>query len=226
MRLTFLGHSCFLAEHAGARVIIDPFLTGNPRAALASADVPKLDAVLVTHGHGDHLGDAIPLAQAHAASLVAPYELSRFCIEQGAAKVHGMSIGGSREFSFGHVKMVTAVHGGMVEGDDAGRFTTHPCGLILTMGGTRVYHTGDTALTLDMQLLEGMADVMCVAIGDNYTMGPEDAARAVAFVKPRVAIPMHFGTFPEIDVDPQRFVRAVGALAKVEVLSPGETIDV
>jgi L-ascorbate metabolism protein UlaG (beta-lactamase superfamily) len=226
MRLTFLGHSCFLAEHAGARVIIDPFLTGNPRAALASADVPKLDAVLVTHGHGDHLGDAIPLAQAHAASLVAPYELSRFCIEQGAAKVHGMSIGGSREFPFGHVKMVTAVHGGMVEGDDAGRFTTHPCGLILTMGGTRVYHTGDTALTLDMQLLEGMADVMCVAIGDNYTMGPEDAARAVAFVKPRVAIPMHFGTFPEIDVDPQRFVRAVGALAKVEVLSPGETIDV
>jgi L-ascorbate metabolism protein UlaG (beta-lactamase superfamily) len=225
-RLTFLGHSCFLVEHQDTRVLIDPFLTGNPKASMTSADVPRLDAILVTHGHGDHLGDAIPLAQAHAATLVAPYELSLFCIEQGAPGVHGMAIGGAHEFPFGRVKMVMAVHGGMVEGDEAGRFTTHPCGFVLTMGGTRIYHTGDTALTLDMQLLEGGADVMCVAIGDNYTMGPEDAARAVGFVKPRVAIPMHYGTFPVIDVDPGRFVTAVGDAAEVRVLNPGDAVDI
>lgn len=226
MRLTFLGHACFLVEADGARVIIDPFLTGNPKAVITSADVPKLDAILVTHGHGDHLGDAVPLAQSHRATLVAPYELARFCMEQGAPNVHPMHIGGSHAFPFGGVKLVTAVHGGMVEGDEAGRFTTHPCGYVLTMGGTRLYHTGDTALTMDMRLLENAVDVMCVAIGDNYTMGPADAARAVEFVRPRTVIPMHYGTFPVIDVNPNEFVRAVNGDARVEVLAPGAHLDV
>jgi L-ascorbate metabolism protein UlaG (beta-lactamase superfamily) len=224
--LTWLGHACFLIEHGGARIIIDPFLTGNPRAALASADVPALDAVLLTHGHGDHIGDAIPLAQRDKATLVAPYELARFCTEQGAPNVHPMSIGGGHDFPFGHVKLVTAVHGGTVEGDEAGRFTTHPCGFVVTMGGVRIYHAGDTALTMEMRLLEGRVDVMCLPIGDNYTMGPEDAARAVEFVKPKVAVPMHYGTFPVIDVDPLRFVAAVGKTAKVAVLQPGESLMV
>ena len=223
-QLTWHGHSCFLFEHAGARVIIDPFLTGNPNAVIGTTDLPTLDAILVTHGHGDHLGDAIPLAQSHRATLIAPYELARHCTEQGAPAVHPMHIGGAHQFPFGHVKLVTAVHGGMVEGDEAGRFTTHPCGFVLTMGGVRLYHTGDTALTLDMQLLEGRVDVMCVAIGDNYTMGPEDAARAVGFVKPKTAIPMHFGTFPILVQDAEGFVAAVGNTAKVLVLRPGETV--
>jgi len=225
-QLTWHGHACFLLEHAGARVIIDPFLTGNPKAVIGSADLPKLDAILISHGHGDHLGDAIALARSHRATLIAPYELARFCIEQGAPVVHPMHIGGSHAFAFATVKLVTAIHGGMVEGDDAGRFTTHPCGFVVTMGGVRVYHTGDTALTLDMQLLEGRVDVMCVAIGDNYTMGPEDAARAVAFVKPATAIPMHYGTFPLLVQDPQSFVQAVGAQATVQILQPGETVTV
>jgi L-ascorbate metabolism protein UlaG (beta-lactamase superfamily) len=195
--ITWHGHACFLLEHEGARVIIDPFLTGNPKAVIGTADLPPLDAILLTHGHGDHLGDAIPLARANRnAVLVAPYELALYCAEQGAPNVHPMNIGG---------------------------FTTHPAGLVVTMGGVRVYHTGDTALTLDMQLLERRVDVMCAAIGDNYTMGPEDAARAVAMVRPRTVIPMHFGTFPVLVQRADDFVREVGATARVLVLAPGET---
>ena len=139
--------------------------------------------------------------------------------------MHPMHIGGAREFPFGKVKLVVAFHGGGVEGDDAGRYTTFPCGYVVTVGGKTVYHTGDTALTLEMQLLEGRVDVMLLPIGDNFTMGIEDAVCAVSFVKPRVAIPMHWDTFPVIEADPQAFQRAVGALARVVVLQPGQSYD-
>lgn len=224
-KLTWHGHDCFVLEHGGKRIIFDPFLTGNPKADIAAAKVPKLDAILVTHGHGDHLGDAVPLAKRDRATVVAPYELANFCEAQGAPTVHPMHIGGAHEFPFGKVKLVVALHGGMVEGDESGRFTTFPCGYVVTVGGKSVYHTGDTALTMDMQLLEGRVDVMLVPIGDNFTMGIEDAARAVAFVKPAVAIPMHWGTFPVIEADPQAFKRAVGKQADVVVLQPGQTYD-
>jgi L-ascorbate metabolism protein UlaG (beta-lactamase superfamily) len=221
--ITWHGHACFDIAEGGARVIIDPFLTGNPKADVEAARVPKLDAILLTHGHGDHLGDAIPLAKRNGAPIVAPYELALYCAEQGAP-THAMHIGGAHNFPWGTVKLVPAVHGGMVEGDDAGRFTTHPCGLVVTMGGARVYHCGDTALIADMQLLEGRVDVMLVPIGDNYTMGIEDAARAVAMVRPQVVVPMHYGTFPVIEADPAAFARLVGATARVAILAPGERL--
>jgi L-ascorbate metabolism protein UlaG (beta-lactamase superfamily) len=223
--LTFHGHACFVLEHAGKRIVFDPFLTGNPKADVEAAALPKLDAILLTHGHGDHLGDAIPLAKLHQATVVAPYELAMFCAEQGAPNVHPMHIGGAREFPFGRVKLVVAFHGGGVEGDEAGRYTTFPCGYLVTVGGKSVYHTGDTALTLEMRLLEGKVDVMLVPIGDNFTMGIEDAVRAVTFVKPRVVIPMHWDTFPVIEADPHAFKQGVGALAQVAVLRPGQSYD-
>ncbi len=224
-KLTWHGHSCFVLEHRGKRVVIDPFLTGNPKADVAAAKLPPLDGILLTHGHGDHLGDAVPLAKRFQAVVVAPYELALYCEEQGAPHVHPLHIGGSHDFPFGKVKMVVAVHGGMVEAPGGERFTTFPCGYLVTLGGRTVYHAGDTALTTDMQLLAGRVDVMLLPIGDTFTMGIEDAARAVAFVKPKVAIPMHWGTFPDVETDPQAFTQAVGKQAEVVVLQPGKTYE-
>jgi len=219
--VTFHGHACFEWTCNGHRLIIDPFLTGNPQADVGPDDVTGLDAVLLTHGHGDHLGDGIAIAEANDATIVAPFELAMFCQTKGA-RVHPMHIGGAHDFPFGTVKMVIAFHGGGVEGDESGQYTTIPCGYVITADGTSVYHAGDTALTLEMQLLEGRVDIMIVPIGDNFTMGVEDAVRAVEFVKPRTVIPMHFGTFDVIDVDPAEFARAVGDRAQVVILQPGE----
>ena len=134
-----------------------------------------------------------------------------------------MHIGGAHEFPFGRVKLVPAFHGGRVEGDKTGKYTTNPCGVVVTIGGKTVYHTGDTALTLEMQLLAGRIDLMLVPIGDNFTMGVEDAARAVEFVKPHDVIPMHYNTWDLIKADPQDFRRRVGSTAAVTILKPGES---
>jgi len=203
-------------------VIIDPFLTGNPAADIGPDQLPRLDAILLSHGHGDHLGDAVALSKRHQAVVVATYELAKFCADQGAT-THGMHIGGAHQFPFGRVKLVPAFHGGQVEGDKTGSYTTNPCGVVVTIGGKTVYHTGDTGLTLEMQLLAGKIDLMLVPIGDNYTMGVEDAARAVEFVKPKSVIPMHYNTWDLISADPQEFRRLVGNRAAVTILSPGES---
>src|SRR2546429_6235717 len=160
-----------------------------------------------------------PIARRDGATIVATAELARFCGERGAT-VHAMHIGGARQFPFGRVKLVPAFHGGAVEGDTTGQFTTNPCGVVVTMGGHTVYHCGDTGLTMEMQLLAGRVDAMLVPIGDNYTMGIEDAVRAVEFVQPRAVIPMHYNTWDVIKADPEQFKRQVGGGARVVVLAP------
>src|SRR5579884_4149977 len=219
LTITFHGHACFVLEADGHRAIIDPFLTGNPAADISLDRLPRVDAVLLSHGHGDHLGDGVAIAVRDRATLVATYELAMFCQARGAT-VHAMHIGGGHAFPFGHVKLVPAFHGGRVEGDETGQFTTNPCGLVVTMGGRTVYHCGDTALTVEMQLLAGAVDAMLVPIGDNYTMGIADAVRAVKFVRPRVVIPMHYNTFEVIRADPAEVARQVGARAPAVVLAP------
>jgi L-ascorbate metabolism protein UlaG (beta-lactamase superfamily) len=222
VKATFHGHACFVLERDGKRVIIDPFLTGNPAADIGPDQLPRLDAILLSHGHGDHLGDAVALSQQHKATIVATYELAQFCADQGAT-THAMHIGGAHEFPFGRVKLVPAFHGGKVEGDTTGRYTTNPCGVVWSIGGKTVYHAGDTALTLEMQLLAGGIDLMLVPIGDNYTMGVEDAARAVELVKPKRVIPMHYNTWDLIRANPEEFRRLVGTSAAVTILAPGKS---
>ncbi len=222
MKATFHGHACFLLEGDGKRVVIDPFLTGNPAAVIGPDELPKLDAILLSHGHGDHLGDAVNLAKRDKATIVATAELAGFCSDKGAT-AHAMHIGGAHQFPFGRVKLVPAFHGGRVEGDATGKYTTNPCGVVLALAGKTAYHTGDTGLTLEMQLLQGRVDLMLVPIGDNYTMGIEDAVRAVEFVKPRIVIPMHYNTWDVIRADPRAFQRDVGSRAEVVILAPGES---
>ena len=223
LTLTFHGHACFVLEGDGKRVIIDPFLNGNPAADITPDQLPTLDAVLLSHGHGDHLGDAVAIAKQHGATVVATYELAQFCGDRGVANFHPMHIGGAHQFPFGKVKLVPAFHGGQVDGDDAGKYTTNPCGLVVTLGGKTAYHCGDTGLTVEMQLLQGRVDVMLAPIGDNFTMGVEDAVRAVEFVKPKVVIPMHYDTWDLIKADPQAFKRQVGSRAEVVILKPGQS---
>ncbi len=222
LTITFHGHACFTLEGDGHRLVVDPFLTGNPAADISVDRLAKVDAVLLSHGHGDHLGDAIPIATRDGATIVATAELAKFCGQRGAT-AHAMHIGGAHQFPFGRVKLVPAFHGGQVEGDESGRFTTNPCGIVATIAGKTVYHCGDTGLTLEMQLLADQVDAMLVPIGDNYTMGVADAVRAVEFVKPRTVIPMHYNTWDVIKADPEDFTRRVGARAAVVVLRPGQS---
>jgi L-ascorbate metabolism protein UlaG (beta-lactamase superfamily) len=222
-KLTYLGHSAFLLEGSGGQVVIDPFLTGNPLAA-AGPDEISVDHVLLSHGHGDHIGDGVAIAKANDATIVAPAELAAYCQAQGA-KIHAMHIGGAHEFPFGRVKLTIAHHGSAAPD---GTYTGNPCGFLVSMDDTTLYHPGDTGLFYDMKLIGEMnsIDVAVLPIGDNYTMGIEDAVKATEFLAPKIVIPMHYKTFDVIDVDPQLFVDQVSAKGfDSRVLAFGESMD-
>jgi L-ascorbate metabolism protein UlaG (beta-lactamase superfamily) len=225
-RLTFHGHAAFeLVTSKGTRLMFDPWLDQNPKADIKTADVSNLDYILVSHGHGDHFSDVIKLAKKTSATVLATFELVTLCQAQGVKHGHGMSVGGGYRFPFGVAKLTPALHGTGIDGGAHGIHSTMPNGWWLDLGDARVYHAGDTALLTDMQLLQGKVDVALLPIGDNFTMGPEDAARAVEFIKPRVVIPMHYNTFDIINQDPEHFRKLVGGAAEVVVLQPGESYE-
>lgn len=225
-RLHYHGHSTFtLTTDDGTRVIIDPWFDQNPVSDVKTHEIAGVDFILCTHGHFDHFADAIPLAKQTGATLVSTFEIVSFAQSQGVENAHPLHIGGGFNFPFGYVKMTPALHGGQVAGDDEGAYTTVPGGFWMDLKGKRLYHAGDTALLMDMQLLRDKVDVALLPIGDNFTMGPEDAVRAVDFIRPKTVIPIHYNTFDLIAQDAKAFRASVGSLARVEVLLPGEVFE-
>lgn len=225
--LRFLGHSACEVVEGDTRILIDPFLTGNPAAA-AKADELDATAILLTHAHNDHLGDALAIAKRCDAPIVAIFELATWCQQQGA-KSHGMSIGGAHSFPWGWVKLTQAWHGSTYI-DEQGQFHTlgTPTGILLRVGDRLLYHAGDTGLFGDMSLIgrHGI-DLALLPIGDNFTMGPDDALEAVRLLKPKAVVPIHYDTFPVIQQDAEAWARQVEAetSARCVVMQPGETIE-
>jgi L-ascorbate metabolism protein UlaG (beta-lactamase superfamily) len=224
MKLTYHGHSVVKIETNGKIILIDPFITGNPKTDLKAEDV-KVDVILLTHGHNDHVGDTVDLALRNHALVVAPYELATYLSWQGV-NVHPMHIGGSFAFEFGKVKLTQAFHGSSyVEENKQIVYTGMPSGIMFTAEGKTVYHAGDTALFSDMKLLGELhdIDVAFLPIGDNFTMGPEEAAIAAKWLKAKMVVPIHYNTFPVIEQDPYRFVAMLEGIGKV--LNVGESIE-
>lgn len=226
LKLTCHGHSCFTLTDGTYQILFDPYIRNNPATDLQAEDV-EASHILVTHGHGDHLGEAIEISKRNKALIIAPNELAHYCKVQGA-HVHPMHIGGSWEFPFGRVKLTPAWHGSAVIEGSSIIYTGSPCGFIVKMEEKNIYHAGDTGLFGDMKLIGEMQSLDCalLPIGDNYVMGPEDALRAALMLQAKMTVPMHYNTFPIIAQDPELFIEKLAEVSLTgKVMNAGESIE-
>ncbi len=223
LTVTWFGHAAMGLETGGYKILVDPFFSGNPAAA-QTAKQAQADFILVSHGHGDHIGDALEIAKRTGATVISVNEIAVWLSKQGV-KTHGQHLGGGRKHPFGYLKLTLALHGsGLPDGSYGG----NPCGFLLTTDeGIKVYLACDTGLFGDMRLIgeEGL-DLAVLPIGDNFTMGPDDALRAIKLLQPRHVIPIHYNTWEVIAQEPLAWARRVAAEtnAQAHVLKPGEAL--
>ena len=226
VKVNYIGHSCFLLESGHYKLLIDPFISGNPSAKITEAQ-KKADFILVTHGHGDHLGDAIQLVRQSGAMVIANYEIILYCGTQGIKNSHPLHIGGGAKFPFGSAKLTIAHHGSSIGGDKL-IYGGNPAGFIIRTGEKIVYHAGDTGLFLDMKLIGELdkIDLALVPIGGGFTMDIPDAIKAIEFLKPKKAIPMHYKASGPEPINPKEFTDGIKSLGVDGViLNPGESFN-
>jgi L-ascorbate metabolism protein UlaG (beta-lactamase superfamily) len=228
LAFTWLGHGTFLFRSPrGKRLLIDPWITTNPACPESSKRVGELDLMLLTHGHADHTADAVPVARATGARVIAPYELAAWLQRKGLQRVTAMNHGGTLEVSGIAITMVPAIHSSSVEEDGHHLYVGAPCGYVIRFeDATTIYFAGDTALFGDMRLIAELyrPTIAFLPIGGTYTMGPEEASKACELLRVRQVVPMHYGTFPELTGTPAR-LRELVASSGVQLLElrPGET---
>ncbi len=217
--LTFHGQSCFLLDDGTHSLLIDPFFTDNPVAIIEAKDI-ECTHVAVTHGHFDHFADCEGIAKANEATVYAAFEICEYLGEQGHDKCEPGNPGGRIETPFGGISFTPAIHSSSFQG----RYMGMPCGFMIEFGGAVIYHAGDTAMFTDMDLLGQIyqPDIAMFPIGDRFTMGPEMAAAAAEMIGAPTAIPMHYNTWPPIEVDVSRFSPED---INVLVMEPGDTVD-
>lgn len=220
MKFTYYGHSAFSLSDGTSTILFDPFITDNPWTKVAPADI-ACQYIVLTHAHGDHYGDTEEIAKACDALVVSTAEVAGKAAAAGC-RAHSMHIGGSVSFPFGKIRLTPAFHGSGVDGGMA-------CGVIIELDGKRVYFAGDTGVFSDMKILSrfGKIDCAILPIGDNFTMGIEDAALAASWIQPRFVIPVHYKTWPVIDADPQEYKQLTESKyhVPVQIVDPGTTYE-
>ena len=226
IKITWYSHACFLIETNQTRLLTDPFLTDNPLAS-GKADEIQADYILVSHGHGDHLGDTVSIANRTHATVISNFEIQSWVANQGVENTHPQHIGGGFDWPWGRVKLTIAQHGSALPD---GSYGGNPSGFLFYIEGQKIYHACDTGLFYDMKLIgeEGI-DLAILPIGDNFTMGPQDARVAVDWVRPRMAVPCHYNTWPPIEQDAGAWAQLVESTVpgvSVPLLIPGESLAI